>query len=291
IQRTTGITKHFYCGVTLGQYTPNTEHNQTHDIMQCCVGEECLCDCGFAGTELDDVKKLLKGRSSSVSPTRSSTASLTLPVPKKANVEAKTVSVASQSGRPSGQYDTLDAALPSFTWSTSTLPSSSAAVVAGNTSSYTYQASTNNMSGGMSPLGHTSPSSLSGETNRHLYVTCSLQVKLFTSVCIFVFTGYGVQKNVSNGGGIISSGVSTTTRSQTDDAYQKDYKFMISEKENVPAKRDAEMLILAKDSGKQFTSSTGSLSGDSVKKEKLISSYSETVPLKTEIGNSYCEWA
>lgn len=50
--------------------------------------------CDFAGTELDDVKKLLKGRSSSVSPTRSST----LPVPKKARVEPKTVSVATQSG-------------------------------------------------------------------------------------------------------------------------------------------------------------------------------------------------
>lgn len=49
----------------------------------------------FAGTELDDVKKLLKGRSSSVSPTRSSS---TLPVPKKASVETKTISVASQSG-------------------------------------------------------------------------------------------------------------------------------------------------------------------------------------------------
>lgn len=52
----------------------------------------------FAGTELDDVKKLLKGRSSSVSPTRSSNASITLPVPKKASVETKTISVASQSG-------------------------------------------------------------------------------------------------------------------------------------------------------------------------------------------------
>lgn len=55
--------------------------------------------CGFAGTELDDVKKLLKGRSCSVSPTRSSNASITLPVPKKASVETKTVSVATQSGR------------------------------------------------------------------------------------------------------------------------------------------------------------------------------------------------
>lgn len=36
---------------------------------------------------------------------------------------------------------------------------------------------------------------------------------------------------------------------------------------------------------------TGSLSGDSIKKEKLISSYSETVPLKAETGNSYCEWS
>ena len=51
--------------------------------------------------------------------------------------------------------------------------------------------------------------------------------------------------------------LSSATRSQTvDDAYKKDYKFLISEKENVPAKRDTEMLILAKDSGKQFTSSS-----------------------------------
>lgn len=55
--------------------------------------------CFFSvGTELDDVKKLLKGRSSSVSPTRSSSASITLPVPKKASSDVKTVSVATQSG-------------------------------------------------------------------------------------------------------------------------------------------------------------------------------------------------
>lgn len=55
-----------------------------------------------AGTELDDVKKLLKGRSSSVSPTRSSNASITVPVPvpKKATVETQTISVAAQSGIP-----------------------------------------------------------------------------------------------------------------------------------------------------------------------------------------------
>lgn len=49
----------------------------------------------------------------------------------------------------------------------------------------------------------------------------------------------------------------SATRSQTEDAYKKDYKFVIADKENVPAKRDTEMLILAKDSGKQFTSSSG----------------------------------
>jgi len=47
----------------------------------------------------------------------------------------------------------------------------------------------------------------------------------------------------------------SATRSQSDDAYKRDYKFMVSEKENAPAKRDTETLILAKDSGKQFTSS------------------------------------
>lgn len=49
---------------------------------------------------------------------------------------------------------------------------------------------------------------------------------------------------------------SSATRSQADDTYKKDYKFLISEKENVLAKRDTDMLILAKDSGKQFTSSS-----------------------------------
>lgn len=49
----------------------------------------------LAGTELDDVKKLLKGRSCSVSPTRSSNASISQPPSKKATVETQTISVAS----------------------------------------------------------------------------------------------------------------------------------------------------------------------------------------------------
>jgi len=51
----------------------------------------------FIGTELDDVKRLLKGsRSASVSPTRNS--SNTLPIPKKGTVETRVVTASSQSG-------------------------------------------------------------------------------------------------------------------------------------------------------------------------------------------------
>lgn len=38
-----------------------------------------------------------------------------------------------------------------------------------------------------------------------------------------------------------------------------------------------------------FLVSTGSISGDSIKKEKILSSYSETAPLKTETHGPYCE--
>lgn len=66
--------------------------------------------------------------------------------------------------RAGGQYDSLDGVLPAFTWSAATLPSSSSAtVVAGNTSTYAYQAGTNNAAGGSSPVILTAPSSLSGE--------------------------------------------------------------------------------------------------------------------------------
>uniref|UniRef100_A0A3Q2SQA8 Uncharacterized protein n=1 Tax=Fundulus heteroclitus TaxID=8078 RepID=A0A3Q2SQA8_FUNHE len=72
------------------------------------------------------------------------------------------------SGR-SGQYDTLDSAFPTFTWSTSTLPpSSTTTVMAGNSSSYTYQqgqVGTNNMSGGSPPLSPVPQQSLSGQNH------------------------------------------------------------------------------------------------------------------------------
>uniref|UniRef100_A0A3B3HBV5 Uncharacterized protein n=1 Tax=Oryzias latipes TaxID=8090 RepID=A0A3B3HBV5_ORYLA len=383
----------------------------------------------MSGAELDDVKKLLKGRSSSVSPTRSSCTSITLPVPKKASVETKTISVATQSAATSfgssvhsggfnvidtsglydssltsghrdtgvqtghydvtlasgqydtgikssqydvslksgqydtgmkssqydvslksgqydtgmkssqydvslksgqyntgmkssqydvslksgqyatgvragqydssvrlGQYDTLDSAYPAFTWSTTTLPSTSATTVIGGGTNYSYhvsQVGTNNMSGGSPPLSPAPASSLSvygfqnnlAPTSGYVLTTSGANVNASLG-------GYGVQKNVSNGGGTISTGVSSVTRSQTEDALKRDYKVVASDKENVPVRRETDMLILAKDSGKQFTSSTGhlgggSLSGDSIKKEKLIAGYSETAAVKAETGNSY----
>ena len=47
----------------------------------------------------------------------------------------------------------------------------------------------------------------------------------------------------------------SATRGQTEDSYKKDFKYVIFDKENVVANKDTEVLILAKDSGKQFTSS------------------------------------
>lgn len=97
---------HYFCDMTVDF---NTFRLNSYFLLNrygsIAVGERCLCDC-FAGTELDDVKKLLKGRSSSVSPTRSSNTSITLPVPKKATVETKTITVASQTGIYSYQSST-----------------------------------------------------------------------------------------------------------------------------------------------------------------------------------------
>ncbi|KAL4625028.1 collagen alpha-1(XVII) chain-like [Arapaima gigas] len=201
-------------------------------------------------TELDDVKKLLKGsRSCSVSPTRSP--SNTLPIPKKASVETRTGLEVSQSV--SGQYDTtvLSSALPSYMW-TGTLPSGS------------YHTNPNNLS----PTA--SPSSMTGQRSRCFY---RVSITLGSNV-------YGVQNNLASTSSTIltSTGVNSlagtgeanplhltlppcrpfvpvaTSRSQNDDVLLKDYKFLLLEKENIPVKKDTELLIMSKDSGKQFTS-------------------------------------
>lgn len=51
----------------------------------------------------------------------------------------------------------------------------------------------------------------------------------------------------------------SATRSQFDDVYKRDQKILVSEKENLSGKRDTETLLLAKDSGKQFTSGGSSV--------------------------------
>lgn len=81
----------------------------------------------------------------------------------------------------SGQYETatLDSTLPSsYSWTSSTLPSSSSTVVGGSSSAaYGYHSNTNNMSPGSSLLNSTSPSSLSGETTN--------PDKVFSFRCLF----------------------------------------------------------------------------------------------------------
>uniref|UniRef100_A0A8C0H5P5 Uncharacterized protein n=1 Tax=Chelonoidis abingdonii TaxID=106734 RepID=A0A8C0H5P5_CHEAB len=231
------------------------------------------------GTELDDVKRLLKGsRSASVSPTRSS--SSTLPIPKKAVVETKMVTESSQSV--SGTYDTtiLNAALPPYMWS-STLPAGS------SLGSYH-----NNMAQGSSLLNTMSHSTGSGT------VTAPLHWPLVA----FFFAVFGVQNNLAPSSAAMThsattaSTVGSTVNSQSDDILRKDCKFLLLEKENVPAKKEMELLIMTKDSGKVFSaSSTGltSFAEDTLKKEKqgFSSSYAADSYLKSETnGKRWSFW-
>lgn len=49
--------------------------------------------------------------------------------------------------------------------------------------------------------------------------------------------------------------------SQGEDILRKDCKFLLLEKENAPAKKEVELLIMNKDSGKIFSTSTTGLNG------------------------------
>lgn len=250
-------------------------------------------------TELDDVKRLLKGsRSASASPTRNS--SNTLPIPKKGTVETKMVTASSQSV--SGAYDTtiLDTNLPSHMWS-STLPAGS--------SMGTYH---NNMTTQSSSLLNTnaySAGSVFGVPNN--MASCSSTLHPGLSTCSSVFgmqnnlapssstlshgtattsTAYAVKKNLPQSPAVASTAVSTsaacTTRVQSDEQLHKDCKFLILEKDNVPAKKEMELLIMTKDSGKVFTASPASVaatsfSDDTLKKEKQAA-YAADASLKAE---------
>lgn len=55
------------------------------------------------------------------------------------------------------------------------------------------------------------------------------------------------------------SSTACTTSVQSDDLLHKDCKFLILEKDNVPAKKEMELLIMTKDSGKVFTATPASI--------------------------------
>uniref|UniRef100_A0A8C0U689 Collagen type XVII alpha 1 chain n=1 Tax=Cyanistes caeruleus TaxID=156563 RepID=A0A8C0U689_CYACU len=209
-------------------------------------------------TELDDVKRLLKGsRSTSCSPTRSP--SSTLPIPKKAVVETKMVTESSQSV--SGTYDTtiLNTALPSYMWS-STLPAGSSLGGYHNSSSL------------INAMSHSTGSVFGVPNNlapsNHTLNLWTQWPTLISSLPSFT--------NIPGG---------TVLSSQGDDVLRKDCKFLLLEKEKAPAK-EMELLVMSKDTGKVFNASNTGLNGeDTLKKEKqgFSSSYATDTGLKSDL--------
>uniref|UniRef100_A0A8B9ISN9 Collagen type XVII alpha 1 chain n=1 Tax=Amazona collaria TaxID=241587 RepID=A0A8B9ISN9_9PSIT len=218
----------------------------------------------LTGTELDDVKRLLKGsRSASCSPTRSP--SSTLPIPKKAVVETKMVTESSQSV--SGTYDTtiLNTALPSYMWS-STLPAGSSLGGYHNSSSLinAMSHSTGSVFGvpnNLAPSTHTLNAGLSTSSTGQNYLFFPLSAQSWqTWLWLAVMTQWPTLISSSfpsitniTGGMVLSS--------QGEDILRKDCKFLLLEKENAPAKKEVERLIMNKDSGKVFSASTTGLNG------------------------------
>ncbi|XP_078269314.1 collagen, type XVII, alpha 1a [Rhinoraja longicauda] len=241
-------------------------------------------------TELEDVKRLLKGsRSASTSPPRS--APNTLPYPKKAMMETKIVSANTQSA--SGRYDTtlLDPAMSTFNW-TSTVPPSSCSVglreyrnnltttgmqMSGTTGSTSVSAHTVHKNKAASPsaasVGLTS-TTVQGLQNNLVANSSALTG---TAQTLGTHTQVlGVQKNqVSNSTSVVTSGNSSTALTLgSDGMLDKDYRFVLLDKEKSPAAREPQLLIMAKDSGKLFTTVPGGFSASVVdgglKKEQLV---------------------
>uniref|UniRef100_A0A4W3H4Z0 Uncharacterized protein n=1 Tax=Callorhinchus milii TaxID=7868 RepID=A0A4W3H4Z0_CALMI len=183
----------------------------------------------------------------------------------------------------SNGYDSLrlDATSPSYMW-TSTLPAAGSAL-----SVTEYH---NNLSHNGSLLSNGAHSSLSGmcvipRPCAHCvyiqqYCTHSLGVQknlvshsMVTSSSLAstgTSTGMGTGMGTAMGTGTGTSG-QCMVRS-LDDILKKDYKFLLLEKETSP-KKDAELLIMSKDSGKLFTTSSNAMLEDNtLKKEKLVTS-------------------
>uniref|UniRef100_A0A8C0EFM1 Collagen type XVII alpha 1 chain n=1 Tax=Bubo bubo TaxID=30461 RepID=A0A8C0EFM1_BUBBB len=237
----------------------------------------------LTGTELDDVKRLLKGsRSASCSPTRSP--SSTLPIPKKAVVETKMVTESSQSV--SGTYDTtiVNTGHPSYMWS-STLPAGSSLGGFHNSSSL------------INAMSH-STGSVFGVPNNLAPSNHTLNAGLSTSSTgqIFLFFSFTLSQHHSPGRHIqwnntyITLFLFCSSSNVSNDILRKDCKFLLLEKENAPAKKEMELLIMTKDSGKVFSASSTGLNGeDTLKKEKqgFSSSYATDTGLKSDANGKF----
>ncbi|MEQ2280292.1 hypothetical protein AMECASPLE_018279 [Ameca splendens] len=209
-------------------------------------------------TELDDVKRLLRGNcSTSTSPTQSP--NNTLPIPKKASVETKVTSEGS-----TDQYGSAWSGDMSNGYGYNRNPNNFTAT------SHLYQSG----AGVQNNLTLSSPSVNAGQSVSSSVPVYGVQNNL-TGPTILSPTGassqivYGLQKNLS--------GISApTVRPSSPTSYEasgKDLNFVLIEKENAPVKKETERLVMAKDTGKQFVSNspaayTGTFSEDSLKREK-----------------------
>uniref|UniRef100_A0A672ZUD4 Uncharacterized protein n=1 Tax=Sphaeramia orbicularis TaxID=375764 RepID=A0A672ZUD4_9TELE len=210
-------------------------------------------------TELDDVKRLLRGNSTSTSPPQSP--NNTLPIPKKASVEPRSMSDSSSTDH----YGSV--------WS------------GGVASSYGYNPNPNNLSttstlypsGLQNNLSLGSASVGGGLSAGGTVYGVQNNLVSTTSPTLLSPTGtnsqivYGVQKNIS-GTGLSSTTVRAGSPTK-DDSSSKDFKYVLIEKENSAVKKESEGLIMAKDSGKHFMSAapgtiTEAYSEDSLKREK-----------------------
>uniref|UniRef100_A0A8C8A0W2 Uncharacterized protein n=1 Tax=Oryzias sinensis TaxID=183150 RepID=A0A8C8A0W2_9TELE len=219
-------------------------------------------------TELDDVKRLLRGnRSTSTSPPQSP--NNTLPIPKKASVETRTLSDSSPD-----QYNGMwsgDAGVGGYGYNTNPNNFSTTAPL--------YQSGVqNNLTLGSPSVNTGLPASGSapvygvqnnlGGTSQPVYFPPGSGPQIV----------YGVQKNVSGS----SSSAARPSSSANHEALGKDSNFVLIEKENAPIKKETERLVMDKDTGKQFMTAapsthSASYSEDSLKREKqkLVSSSGE----------------
>uniref|UniRef100_A0A8B9PGV5 Uncharacterized protein n=1 Tax=Apteryx owenii TaxID=8824 RepID=A0A8B9PGV5_APTOW len=256
-ERKTYVTRHAtYEGSSSANSSPEFPRKEFGMFFQSCPSEHYGRPVHLfflPGTELDDVKRLLKGsRSASCSPTRSP--SSTLPIPKKAVVETKMVTESSQSG----------------TWQRKV---SNAGAIPNNFYS-------------------------GGNTKRVRMPEGCPDIRSNNVSFLLLFAVFGVPNNLAPSNPTLNTGLSTSSTggtvlsSQGDDILRKDCKFLLLEKENVPAKKEMELLIMTKDSGKVFSASTTGLNGeDTLKKEKqgFSSSYGADAGLKSEAnGKKIC---